>query len=545
MLWRAPDRDAAGVVLEDARRLRAAGDEHAAHRVLEEGVRRFPAAAELWNNLGTLQLSQGKFAAAEQQFRRALELRPGLGEAHTNLGIALVEQGRHAEGPQHFRRAIELDPQLLAARENLATLLTKQLDHDAALAAWDEVLRIKPDHADAHAAKGMLLMREGAYDSARGLFARARGLGLDTPSLALHEAVLEAAVGDATAARSAIEALRGHIEDAEIDWNYAILCLSQGNFAEGWPLYEARLLRSFESPRRPYPFPDWDGTPLDDGTLLIMAEQGLGDEIMFASCYADAVARASRCVIECSPRLERLFARSFPGAQVVGHARGDADPWLQSYPGITRQIHAGSLPRYFRPRREAFPSHNGYLQANDVQIADWRARLARHGEGPCVGIAWSGGLRHTRRALRSIPLSDFARLLRLPGAQFVSLQHDDDGSGARELAALSGAPVHFFAEALADLDDTAALVSALDVVITVCSTVVHLSGALGVRTWVLTPGVAEWRYLDRGEAMPWYPSVRVLRQSETGKWNGVIERVVRAFDQAFVAGGSNRPGPGD
>lgn len=527
---RRPGGTAVDTILERSRQLRADGNPGAARRELEEGIRRFPDEAQLLNNLGMLQLADSDLPAAERNFRRALDLSPGLAQAHSNLGIALCEQHRVAEGLQAFRRAIAADPRLLAARENVAALLTRENDYHGALDAWDDILRLEPGHADAHAAKGLLLVRAGRFEEAREQLAQARRLKLDTQPLTLLDVLIEAAIGDVASAKSVLERLRISEPDAEIEWQLALLELSEGNFAAGWPLYEARLRRALESPRRAYEFPEWDGSPLDGHALLIMAEQGLGDEIMFASCHAEAAARVSRCVIECDPRLAPLFARSFTQAEVVGHVRGTGHDWLKRHPDIAYQIHAGSLPRLFRASWGDFPRHDGYLHADGARVSEWRARLAALGEGLKIGIAWSGGLHHTRRALRSVPLSDFSQLLGRRNVQFVSLQHDDDGSEAAQLAALAGTPVHRIAGSLADLDESAALITALDLVITACSAVVHLTGALGARAWVLTPYVAEWRYLNRGLAMPWYPSVRIFRQARLGDWGPVVRQIGEEID---------------
>lgn len=451
-------------------------------------------AADL-NNDGLAKLRAGDFHGAQACFERALQSAPQLAEAHCNLGLALVEQGSAEAGERELRHAIALEPKLLAARENLAVLLSRRFDYGAAAKAWDDVLARDPAHAEAHAAKAFAAMREGLVDDACDWLARAVELGADRHSeLALHQ---------------------------------ALRALRKGDFAAGWPLYESRLQGKLETAARPYPFPEWDGKPLPEGALLILGEQGLGDEIMFASCYAEAIERAGRCILECEPRLQTLFARSFPRARVVGHPRGGAHEGLATSREIVRQVHAGSLPGFFRPRRDAFPGHRGYLQADASRVNEWRAQLSGGSDKRLIGIAWSGGLRQTGRVRRSIPASAFAELLRIPGAEFVSLQHDDDSRTAAELATRSGANVHTFPEALADIDDTAALMKALDCVVSVCSTVVHLAGALGVPALVLTPEHAEWRYLEEGETLPWYPSVRLVRQRENGSWAGVIEEARR------------------
>jgi len=509
-------------ILARARRAKARDGPQAAARVLQSGIGRFPRAGELWNNLAALQIEQADYAAAQRSARTALACAPELPQAHCNLGIAVAQRGLEAAALECFGRAIELDPGFVAARENQAALLTKLQRVEAAIAAWEAVLRMEPDHARAHAGRGVLLLRTGDLAEARACLDRALVLGLDEPEVRLHRALVEAASGDSLAAQRAMESLRGRIEDAELDWSLAVIKLSQGDFGGGWPLYEARLGRSFESPRRAYPFPEWTGEPVGPGALLVMAEQGLGDEIMFASCYSDALERAPRCVIECDPRLERLFARSFPGASVVGAARDNDRSWLTRHPELRCQVHAGSLPRWFRADAARFPRHAGYLRPDGARVAHWRGRLAGYGEGLKVGIAWKGGLVHTRRSLRCVPLPELAALLRGSGRVFVSLQHDDDGTEAAQLSKLSGATVRAYPEALVDLDEAAALTCALDVVVTACSSVVHLSGALGVATFVLTPRVAEWRYLRSGDALPWYTGARLLRQQRDGEWAPVI-----------------------
>jgi hypothetical protein len=257
-----------------------------------------------------------------------------------------------------------------------------------------------------------------------------------------------------------------------------------------------------------------------------VGEQGLGDEIMFASCYPDAIERAGHAVIECEPRLAALFARSFPGVPVVPHSRSTPEAHPLRGHDVACQVHAGSLPAFFRREAAAFPDRARYLRADPARTRVWRSRLRPSGNERVVGIAWSGGLKHTRRALRSIAPDAFAELLRARGAgnelRFVSLQHDDDGRVASIVSSHAGVSVEVFPSALADVDESAALVSALDAVVTVCSTVVHLAGALGVSTFVLTPAVAEWRYLRAGSSMPWYPSVKLLRQTQPGDWRDVI-----------------------
>jgi tetratricopeptide (TPR) repeat protein len=310
----------------------------------------------------------------------------------------------------------------------------------------------------------------------------------------------------------------------EARWNITCARLASGDWARAWEHFEARWA-SPDSIPRPFRFPVWDGGELGGRTLLVYAEQGLGDEIMFASCYPELAARGARLVIECAPKLERLFARSFPGAVVVGRNQNDPVDWLGEVPRIELQAACGTVASYLRRSAASFPAHAGYLRADPERVAHWRARLAALGPGPKLGISWRGGTAQTRLRLRSVTLTDWRPVLETPGAAFVSLQYQRDA--AAEVAAFgreTGLAIHHWQEAIDDYDETAALVCALDGVVSVCTAVIHLAGALGRPATVVVPVSPEWRYGLEGEGMVWYPSVRLLRQRVAGEWGEVMAR---------------------
>ena len=301
--------------------------------------------------------------------------------------------------------------------------------------------------------------------------------------------------------------------------------LLTGDFERGWDDYELRRL-SADYAHAHAGLPRWDGGALAGRTLLVTREQGLGDEIMFASILPELLAQSGRCVLECDPRLVALFRRSFPSATVFGTEPGGGLPPSIARASIDVAIEAGSLPGLYRRRAADFPRHQGYLRADSDATARWRDRLAALGPGLKVGLSWTGGVQRTRRALRSLSLEQLLPVLRTRGARFVSLQYTPEARADLDaLRARHGVEVAHWPEAVDDYDQTAALACALDVVVSVCTSLVHLGGALGRPVWVLAPLSPEWRYGFSGDSMPWYPSVRLYRQAAYAEWAPVVGRV--------------------
>jgi hypothetical protein len=302
----------------------------------------------------------------------------------------------------------------------------------------------------------------------------------------------------------------------------------RGDFARGWPEYEWRLKQK-KRRRHHFPFPWWNGESLAGKTLLVYAEQGIGDEIFFASCLPEIIARAGHCIVECEPRLAPLFARSFPQATIHGGDRQAGLGWLTGLPAVDLQVAAGSVLQHLRPDAGSFPSRGAFLSADAQAVAGWRGRLAALGDGLKVGISWRGGRLARQRRERSTRLQQWAALLALPRAHFVNLQYGDCGAELDEVRARSGVAIHAWdaPDPLVDMDGFAALVSALDLVISVDNSTVHLAGALGVPTWLLLPQVPEWRWFSGRADSPWYPCVRIFRQPVLGDWDGVMSEAAR------------------
>ncbi|MFM9967784.1 MAG: tetratricopeptide repeat protein [Burkholderiales bacterium] len=318
--------------------------------------------------------------------------------------------------------------------------------------------------------------------------------------------------------------------DMDIRLVKSCMKLKQGLFAEGWQDFGSRHYSSFASPC-PFQFSPWSGQSLAEKSLLIYSEQGIGDQIMFASCFTEVITLARHTFIECNPKLVTLFQRSFPTATVFPKAQQDAQPLVKVFDSnIDFQVAMGDLPGHFRDHWDKFPAQAGYLLADRGKVEFWRAKLSAMGSSFKLGLSWRGGAMGTRKHLRSIPIEQMVPVLRLP-LQGISLQYDAVHADLARLYAESSIKLMHWQEAIDDYDETAALVCALDGVLSVCTAVIHLAGALGRPTWVLAPVVPEWRYLDSGERMPWYPTVSIIRQKKMGQWGDSIELAIQRIGE--------------
>jgi tetratricopeptide (TPR) repeat protein len=498
----------------------------------------------------------------------AIGASPSDAEFHSGRASALYGQGRYAEAASAYASALRLAPDDLAARVNLGSALEQAGDPDAAAAAWREALRQEPDCAEAACNLASLLARAGRADEALSfadLAVRARPEWFEArmrrgdvllehrqPRQAAEEYrkaqeiapesaralvgrgwALETA-GDVDAGLACYEAALArdpHDVQAHVSRAGALLALER--FAEAWDEYDWRLRAPGNAAFHDrLPFPAWQGEPLEGRTVLFYGEQGLGDQIMYASCLPQIMAAAAACHIECEPRLVALFRRSFPAAAV--HPADE--PWWVATPSIALKIAAASAPRYLRRGADDFPDHRGYLRADPEKVDRWRARLRALGPGPKVGISWRGGVQRTGRAWRSLALEELLAPLDAPQLAFVSLQYGPCEAEIDALARSRGTRIHHWREAIDDYDETAALVCALDLVISVPTAVVHLAGALGRPVWVLAPVRPEARYGIRGRGMRWYPSAVVYRQAAFGEWPAVLAEVAADLRGLRAAG---------
>jgi len=434
--------------------------------------------------------------------------------SHVNRAAALIDAGALAEGAEECRRALRIEPRSVHALCNLSVALLRMGELETAHRAAQEAVDADPSFQAAHTQMGDVLLARGRAPEAVAAYRAAA-------RLAPGSALARNSLGYALQVTGALdEALACYDEALALDPDYvqahvnrAAVWLLREDFARGWEEYEWRL----REPRHALPLADfaparWDGRPLAGCSLLVHGEQGLGDQIMYASCLPQVLAQGGRCVVSCEPRLVTLFRRSFPGATfAAAPPRGER---------FDTAIEMASLPRLLRRAAHDFPSHEGYLRADRQRVDAYRERLARLGPGRKIGLSWRGGVPQTGRPWRSLAAADLAPLLAVESCTFISLQYGGEAPPPG---------VHRWPDAIADYEETAALVCALDLTITVCTAVAHLCGALGRPAWVMAPVSPEPRYGFSGPGMRWYPSLHMFRQRSFGDWRPVIRDIVAAL----------------
>jgi tetratricopeptide (TPR) repeat protein len=487
-----------------------------------EALRIQPDFADVLNNLGDLLRIRGQLEESETCCRKAVRLKPDHADSHNNLGAVFAARQRFEEAAAEFREAVRLKPGLVVARANLGWALAQLRRLDEAAAELGEVVRVAPEHAEAQKNLATVLRDLGRSDEALARCKEALRLRPDD-----HDSLgmLGLALTDLGQYDEALEAYAKLIALSpnrhEAHRNRALIWLVRGEFERGWTEYEWRW-GCPGLPVRPFPTPLWDGSELHGRTILIHAEQGLGDTIQFIRFAPLVRERGGRVVVIAQPGLRSILAGCSGIDRFVG----------QDEPIPPHDLHAPllSLPRIFGISAGSIPATVPYLSA-DPQRVDARRRELDAAPGLKVGMAWQGNPKHHGDIRRSFPLMKLAPIAETTGITLVSLQRGPGEHQLREaprdwpvlnLAERPDGPREAFA-------DVAGIIANLDMVITCDSAIAHLAGAFGVPVWIALPFSPDWRWqLDRDDS-PWYPTARLFRQDRPGDWDGLFERMAAAL----------------
>lgn len=515
-----------GIRVDLAYALQNTGYADEAHKHLLEAHRLDKKNPAILSQMGYLSLSMGNLDAAIRRCREAIEIDPSYAPGWNNLGIAARRIGNVPYALDCFKKATEVNPDYGLAWSNLGLAYRDADDLENSVSSLRRALTLRQKRAPAYLNLATVLIDSDELEEAAQLLQQAQKLDPNLIDIDLALGAIELKRGLSTAAEKRfVCALEKAPNNSEARLCLAETQLLNRNFSAGWENYEARM-DSIESPRKIFSYPLWNGESLTGKTLFIYAEQGIGDMILFSSCMPDILIRAGRVIIESGPKLHILFKNSFPSALIIESLPNSTEANLIELLGpVDYYIAAGSLFRLLRRDTCKFPMHSGYLKPSGPSLDVWQQKLSKLGAGLKVGIAWRGGLLKTGRQQRSIRLTDLHPILLVPGIHFINLQHQTYESDIDQLMHESGTTLTTFTEAFGDFNELGALVSSLDLVVTVCSSLAHLTGALGKAGFVLVPVGTNWRYLSTGETLPWYPSLRLLRQETTGNWAPVITRL--------------------
>lgn len=488
-----------------------------------------PRHAATLNHWGLACLEQGNFIEAAKRFEKAIEADHNSYQAWHNAGLISVLQGQAATGIAHFQRSLAIKPDFGLAYSNLALALRDTEQLSQALQAAQQAIDLKSTNARVWVIGADVATDGGLFQLAQMRIERA--LALDQNHVGAHIAAgkLFTQLRDYTQARNHFEfALQIEPHNAEAQGGKGQLELLLGEWRSGWLNYEARR-HTQPSGVRHFGLSAWQGTFSADQHLLVYAEQGLGDIVLFASCLPELIRDAkevgAKITLETYPRLAKLFRRSFPDIEVIGHEAIATDLDRHHMQQCTHECPIGSLPLWYRHSDEEFPRHNGYLITDQSRVHYWQTVLReRFGSCLLVGITWKGGLLRSASVQRSMSLEALVSFLADKSIAFVILQHGEVNTELNALSASLRDRFWYQPDALADMYETAALTQALDAVVTVCNTQAHLTGALGCSGVVLVPSNPNWRYGVKGTKMLWYPSLELIRQQEPDNWETCLNQ---------------------
>jgi tetratricopeptide (TPR) repeat protein len=489
----------ARALINDSRPAEGAG-------VLAQALALQPEAAEGWALLGAAFNLSGRLRDAVDALRHAIKLQPSEARFHFDLGVTSAQLGHTNEAEEAYRKALQQRTHFPEALNNLGNLLRRRGADEEAAACYRNALVQRPDYCDARYNLGLALQTLDLPEKAESCY---RAVVRQLPDHHAAKNNLANTLLETGKPGEALdyyeEALRVKPDNPEYRANLGMAQLLSGNFAEGWRNYGARSV----APRNAAPL--WKGEPLQGRTILLCSEQGFGDTIQFVR-YTRLLSELDvRVLVSCPQSLTRLL-NTMPDIAGLAAITG-------ALPASDYQVPLLHLPAILGTRLETIPAHIPYLFADPDLVRDWALKLDIPKSHLKVGIAWRGSPAHRNDRKRSIEPAELSALAGVPGTSFISLQQGlSDGVGG----ALPFVPL---GRELTDFADTAALMSNLDIVISVDTAVTHLAGALAVPVWTLLAYNPDWRWMLGRDDSPWYPGMRLFRQERRGDWGSVMRRV--------------------
>ena len=475
---------------------------------------------DAWSNKGMTLFVLKRFDEAITCCDRLLSLRPNYADGWSNKGMVLHELKRFDEAIAHYDKALTLKPDYAEAWSSRGSTLNELKRFDEAIAHYNKALSLKPEYAEGWSNKGVTLNELGRYDEAITHYDKALSLkpeyveGWSNKGMVLHElCCFDEAITHYD------KALTLKPDYIEASWNKSLSLLLQGDFEHGLPLYENRWnsgkVSTIIGGKRFFNRPTWLGVQsLQGKKILLYGEQGLGDFIQFCR-YTKLVSElGAKVILETPESLVGLMENLEGVSELLIKGK---EPPLFDY-----QCPLLSLPLALKTVVSTIPAQNHYLTSNPNKVSEWKVKLGEK-KKKRIGLVWSSMSGFKQDSKRSLMLIDFVKALPVEGFEYICLQKELKECDKEFFESYKN--IRFLGDALGDFADTAALIDNLDLVISTCTSVPHLSGALGKETWVLLSHTPDWRWLLDRDDSPWYPSMQLYRQSSIGDWDGVFDKV--------------------
>ena len=494
------------------------GDADKAQLHYEQAVQLDSCHAQALINLGLIQSQNQALGQAEASFRKAISASPNLPEAHLNLGNIFQQTNRLPEAEAAYRCALRIEPTLTIGHRNLSSILLWQNRHAEALQHALKAAQYDSYNGETHNTLGAIFKATQQVCKAETCFRLA--LETDRENAAYHTNLAGALVDAGKLSQAQYHYQRAIQLNSKLPDAYhglGMLQLQTGNLEAGWKNYEWRWQAARQNEHRHADKPEWNGQPIPGKTLLVYCEQGLGDSIQFVRFLAQAAEHVGSVILECPSEAADLF----PTVQVESLTIITAG---EPPPSFDFQIALLSLPKALGTTLENIPDRVPYLSPSS-QASPIHTQLS--GQKLNVGLVWAGNPRHRNDAFRSMQWTDCAPLLEMDCVRFVSLQLNASDEANAAIATSPNAINA--AEHCSDLATSAAMISELDLVISVDTAMAHLAGALGKPVWLMLPFAGEWRWMTNCDHSPWYPTMKLFRQTKPGDWRTVIQNVVESL----------------
>jgi len=481
---------------------------------------------EALHNLGMLEYAQGNISLAIDCYRQAVELRPDFTAAICSLGIALLNLDKNNDAIARFQSVLDTEPDNLHALIGLGTALRRTGKLDEAEEVLGKACKLPAGSSQACNNMGNLLKYRGKLHEALGYYQQALSIKPDDPEVLSNQGNTLQALGEVQAAVVHYrQAIMHAPEFAEAHWNLSIASLLTGEYTGGWQEYEWGFKSGQRQIDKPG-IPHWTGEELPGQCIRVIAEQGIGDTLQFVRFLPQVRARCGRVILHCQSGLEHLLADiAGVDAVVASHDQGGE---------AAAYVPLMSLPGILGTQVETIPVDIPYIKADKSRELAWQSKLSAINAYK-VGIVWAGNPEHENDRNRSCRLEHFLALQSIEGVQLYSLQR---GPGREQLRTAGGEAIIDLADELSDWGETAAVIANLDLVITVDTSVAHLAGALGQRTWTLLPFAPDWRWLLERDDSPWYPQMTLFRQRCAGEWQELFGRVRRQLQSSLLTPGA-------